>query len=72
MADQAIRKVEIGVEGGQVVPARLADEDLKTLRAALESERRWIDLETDGGTLSLDLDRVIFLRIGATEHRVGF
>lgn len=71
--DKALRKVEIGVEGGQAVPVRLSDEEVKRLRAALDSDQqRWYDLDTEGGTLSLDLERVVFLRIAAAEHRVGF
>ena len=32
----------------------------------------WFDLETEDGVLSVDLDKVAFLRIDSGEHRVGF
>lgn len=71
----ATHSVEIGFEGGQVVPVRLSEESLKELRGALESDRTWIDLDTAGteaGSVAIDLERVLFLRISPGEHRVGF
>jgi hypothetical protein len=69
MADA--QRVEIGFEGGQVVSARLADEDLKDLREQLE-KGGWHDLHTEDGVISLYLGKVAFIRIEAGEHRVGF
>ena len=69
MAD--VQRVEIGFEGGQVIAARLAGEDLKDLRRQLE-QGGWHDLQTDDGTLAVDLGKVTFLRIDSGEHRVGF
>jgi hypothetical protein len=65
------QKVEIGFEGGQVVPVRLDEKSLKRLREALESGG-WHDLETDDGVLSVYLGKVAFLRIESGDHRVGF
>ena len=65
------QRVEIGFEGGQVVSARLREEILRDLRARLE-EGGWYDLETEDGTLGLDLRKVAFLRIDSGEHKVGF
>ena len=69
MAD--VQRVEIGFEGGQVVSARLADGDLKDLRARLE-QGGWYDLPTEDGTIALYLGKVQFLRVESGEHRVGF
>ncbi len=65
------QRVEIGFEGGQVVPVRLDEKSLKRLRSALE-HGGWHDLETEDGELSLDLGKIAFLRIDSGEHRVGF
>ncbi|MFN8161924.1 MAG: hypothetical protein U0R52_12865 [Solirubrobacterales bacterium] len=67
----AAQRVEIGFEGGQVVPVRITEKSLGKLRTALESGG-WHDLETEDGTLSLYLGRVAFLRIDPGEHKVGF
>ena len=65
------QRVEIGFEGGQVISTRLADEDLKNLRARLE-QGGWHDLHTEEGTIALYLGKVQFLRVGSGENRVGF
>ena len=69
MADA--QRVEIGFEGGQVISTRLADGDLKDLRARLE-QGGWHDLATEDGTIVLYLGKVQFLRVESSEHRVGF
>ena len=64
-------RVEIGFEGGQVVPARLDDGSLKDLRKAIGTSGSH-ELESEGETLILDPGKVIFVRILADEGRVGF
>lgn len=71
MADQQV-KVEIGFDGGQVLPARLTEQELKDLRAALDAGSGWLDLATEDGTIALDLSRVLFVRSASAEQRVGF
>lgn len=69
MADS--QKVEIGFEGGQVVPVRLTVDELKELRGQVE-KGGWHDVKTEDGTLSVYVGKVAFLRIDSGEHRVGF
>ena len=69
MADT--QRVDIGFEGGQVVSARLTDDELRDLRKQLE-KGGWHDLKTEEGILSVYLGKVAFLRIDSGEHRVGF
>lgn len=66
------QRVEIGIAGGQVVSVRLAEKPLADLRKAVEKESGWYDLETDDGTLALDLDKVAFVRIAGAPHTIGF
>jgi hypothetical protein len=42
------------------------------LRKALRRPEGWHDLETEDGRLAVDLGRVVFVRVAAAEHRVGF
>jgi isopenicillin N synthase-like dioxygenase len=65
------QRVEIGFEGGQVVSARLSDDELKGLRKQVE-KGGWYDVKTEEGILSVYLGKVAFLRIDSGEHRVGF
>lgn len=69
MADA--QRVEIGFEGGQVVSARLSDDELKALRKQVE-KGGWYDIKTEEGVLSVYVGRVAFLHIDSGEHRVGF
>ena len=68
---QDTQKVEIGFEGGQVVPVRLSDGELKSFRKQLD-KGGWHDVETEDGVLTVYLSKVAFLRIAAGEGRVGF
>jgi hypothetical protein len=70
MADTA-QKVEIGFEGGQVISARLGEDDLKDLRKQVE-KGGWHDVKTEDGTLAIYAGKVCFLRIDSGEHKVGF
>ena len=65
------QRVEIGFEGGQVVSARLSQDELKDLRKQVE-KGGWYDVKTEDGVLSVYLGKVAFLRIDSGEHRVGF
>ena len=68
----AAGRVEIGFSGGQVVAVRISDEKLKDLRKALDKADGWSDLETEDGTVALDLREVVFVRGAPGEHRIGF
>jgi hypothetical protein len=65
-------RVEIGFSGGQVVAVRVSDEKLTDLRKALDKADGWSDLETEDGTVALDLREVVFVRGAPGEHRIGF
>jgi hypothetical protein len=70
MADER-KKVEIGL-GLQVVSARLTEDELKRLRGAVESGEGWFDLETEDGTLAINLAVVVFLKVAGAPHTIGF
>ncbi|HET8592435.1 MAG TPA: hypothetical protein VFL56_02130 [Solirubrobacterales bacterium] len=65
-------RVEIGFEGGQVLATRLDQKQLGALRTALDKGEGWHDISTEDGDLAVDLDEVIFVRVAAPEHRIGF
>lgn len=70
MAD--MQRAEIGFSGGQVVSVRLKEELLGDLRRAVERDEGWHDLETQDGTIALDLSRVVFVRIAGSAQTIGF
>ena len=65
-------RVEIGLGIGQVVSARLDDRGLKSLRKAVEGGEGWHELETEDGTLLINLSTVVFFRIADRSHASGF
>ena len=71
MASEA-KRVEIGFDGGQVVSVRLDDDGLRNLRQAVEGADGWHDLQTEEGTFSLDLGKVVVVRGAGGSHSIGF
>lgn len=68
----AMQRAEVGLAGGQVVSVRIDESGLAELRRAVEGGEGWHDLATDDGTLALDLSKVVFLRVAASPHTIGF
>ena len=65
-------RVEIGFSGGQVVAVRMSDDKVQDLRKKLDKAEGWTDIETEDGSIALDLRQVVFLRGAPGEHRIGF
>jgi hypothetical protein len=73
MAEES-RRIDIGFQGGPVLPARVKQTAYDALREALADERssRWFELETLDSKVSIDLSQVVYVRIDTEEQRVGF
>jgi hypothetical protein len=73
MANES-RRIDIGFQGGPVLPARVKQSAYEELREALNNERagRWFELETIDSKVSIDLAQVVYVRIDTEEQRVGF
>jgi hypothetical protein len=67
-----MKRIEIGFGGGQVVSVRVTDDAFSTLRSAVEGGGSWHDLETEDGTVALDLSKVVFVRTAGAPHTIGF
>jgi hypothetical protein len=67
----AAQRIEIGFEGGQVITAQIAEDDLKDLRKQLE-KGGWHDLHTEDGVVSLAVGTIAFVRVASASSRVGF
>lgn len=66
------QRITIGFRG-QPLPVRAAAARVTDLLDALRSGRGgWHELETEDGSLVLDLEKVEWVRIDAQEQRVGF
>ena len=73
MADES-RRIDIGFQGGPVLPTRVKQSAYESLREALSDERseRWFELETIDSKVSVDLSQVVYVRIDTEDQRVGF
>jgi hypothetical protein len=73
MAEQS-RRIDIGFQGGQVLPARVTQAVYDGLSGALTDERsqRWFELETADSKISIDLSQVVYVRIDTEAQHVGF
>jgi hypothetical protein len=73
MADET-RRIDIGFQGGQVLPARVKQAVYDQLSGALTDERsqRWFELETVDSKISVDLSQVVYVRVDTEAQHVGF
>jgi hypothetical protein len=73
MADES-RRIDIGFQGGPVLPARVKESSYQELHKALSKDRgdRWFELETLDSKISVDLSQVVYVRIDSEEQHVGF
>lgn len=69
---ETTKKVEVGLGIGQALSTRLTDEALKGLRQAVERGSGWHDLETEDGTVALNLAAVVFIKVAGAPHTIGF
>jgi hypothetical protein len=71
MADDKPLRISIGFDGGQVLSARVAPEELTKLRGALGTDG-WHELTAEDGTVALDLKSVVYVLVDHEGHHVGF
>jgi hypothetical protein len=65
------QKINIGFIGGPVLSARVAPDELTSLRQALDSGT-WHDLKAEDGTIALDVTKIVYILVDNEGHRVGF
>jgi hypothetical protein len=67
-----MRRIEVGFAGGQVIPMRLENKAYEQLQRAVQDGKRWTEVETADGMVSLDLGQVVFMKLESPDHKVGF
>jgi hypothetical protein len=69
-----LRQVEVGFTGGGGTRLRLSEQQYDDLRKALSdgSGERWHQIDAPDATVTLDLSKVIFVRLDTEPGRVGF
>ena len=69
-----VKRIDIGFQGGQVLPVRVKTVEYDGLRKALGNEKadRWFELKTQDSDVAIDLSQIVYIRLDTEEHRVGF
>ena len=65
------QRISIGFQASPSLALQVSDTELEKLRDALGREG-WHDVEAEDGSVRLNLQHVLWLRVEADEHRVGF
>jgi hypothetical protein len=65
------QRISIGFQASPPLAARVSDEELTRLSDALGTEG-WHDLQAEDGSIRLNLQHVLWLRVEKDEQRVGF
>ena len=63
----ALRRIEVGFDGGQVLALRISDEELASLREALQ-RGGWHRLASDEAEIELFLDKLVFIKTAGDGH----
>lgn len=67
----ALRRIEVGFDGGQVLALRISEEELSSLRDALQ-RGGWHRLDSDEAEIELFLDKLVFIKTAGDGQKVGF
>ena len=65
-------RIVIGFEASPPLALRVSQETLDKLNGALEDGSGWYDVEAIDGGVRLNLAKIVYVRVEADEHRVGF
>ena len=68
------RRVDIGFAGGQAFAVRLTEQEYRSLREALESDRsdRWHSLQSEDSEVLIDLAQIVYVRLDTEQRGMGF
>ena len=69
-----VMRIDVGFQGGQVLPLRATKEAYEALAKALEGDGggRWHKLETQDSEVAVDIAQVVYVRIDTESRGVGF
>jgi hypothetical protein len=67
-------RIDIGFQGGQVLPCRVSRDAYDGLRKTLGDPNadRWYELETQDSEVALDLSQIVYVRLDTEGQKVGF
>lgn len=67
------KRAALGFHAGGALSLRLSAENLEALRSSLKAgQTGFVDVETEDGTVLVNLAQVMYLRVESDEQRIGF
>ena len=68
------RRGDIGCNGGQAFSVRLGEDEYRSLRDALESDRsdRWHSVTSEDSEVLIDLAQIVYVKLDTEQRGVGF
>lgn len=72
--DTKYRRVDLGFKAGAVLSLRLQEAQYEKLRKGLANggSERWLELDSEDATVTVDLADVVYVRLDTERGRVGF
>ncbi|MDQ4048796.1 MAG: hypothetical protein M3131_05345 [Actinomycetota bacterium] len=72
MAD--VKRIDIGFQGGQMLPVRADGDAMEKLVQGLQDDNsaRWHTLEAEESSVLIDLSQVVYVQREGGDHKVGF
>jgi hypothetical protein len=71
VSDDKQLRVSIGLDSAPPLAVRLTETQYQGLQQSLKAGG-WTDLEAEDARVTLNLDKVVFLRVDKDEQKVGF
>lgn len=65
------QRISIGFHASPPVALRVSEDELAKLQGALEGDG-WLEVTGEDGTVKLNLQHVLWLKVDKDEQRVGF
>ncbi len=65
-------RIEVAFEGGQTIGGLVATGLVDRLREAMAAEEPAFDLETEDGTYTLALKKIVYVKRSSRETSIGF
>jgi hypothetical protein len=65
-------RVELAFEGGQTVGGLVSTDAVDRLKKAMAAQEPVFDLETEDGTYSLAIGKIVYVKRSSRETRIGF
>jgi hypothetical protein len=65
-------RVELAFEGGQTVGGLVSADAVERMKKAMAAQEPVFDLETEDGTYSLAIGKIVYVKRSSRETRIGF